>query len=161
MTIHFGYERSQVINALRFHFLSRRETRLMIVLVNVFALMSIILFYTRKIVPVAFLVGSVVWFVLMVAFWVLMPWLVYKRNDTFRDRFTMNFTHEGFDIGNDIGRRGWKWSQLSEFRESPRFFYFYFSRNSFFLIPKAAFGSDDEVYEARKLFREKTTTVKA
>ena len=43
MTIHFGYEKGQVIQALRYHFISRPEIRIMIILVNVFALASLVL----------------------------------------------------------------------------------------------------------------------
>ena len=61
MTIHFGYEKKQVIQALRYHFISRPEIRIMLIVVNVFALASIILYAMQKITPVAFLVGSGLW----------------------------------------------------------------------------------------------------
>ena len=48
MTIYFGYEKAQVMQALRYHFISQREIRLMIILVNVFAYGFIILFLSRK-----------------------------------------------------------------------------------------------------------------
>src|SRR5688500_8726199 len=62
MTINFTYDKKQVLQALRYHFLSKKEIRLMIILVNVFALASVVLFYTKKILPFAFLVGSLLWF---------------------------------------------------------------------------------------------------
>ena len=41
MTIHFGYEKGQVLQAFRYHFISRPEIRIMIILVNVFAFGSL------------------------------------------------------------------------------------------------------------------------
>jgi hypothetical protein len=38
MKVSFTYDKKQVLQALRYHFLSRKEIRLMIILVNVFAL---------------------------------------------------------------------------------------------------------------------------
>jgi hypothetical protein len=45
MTIHFTYEKSKVIQALRYHFITRPELRIMIIIVNVFALLSATLAY--------------------------------------------------------------------------------------------------------------------
>ena len=58
MTIYFGYEKGQVIQALRYHFISRQEIRIMLILVNVFALASVTLYALGKITPMAFFMGS-------------------------------------------------------------------------------------------------------
>jgi signal transduction histidine kinase len=87
MTISFTYKKKQVLQALRYHFISKREIRLMIILVNVFAFMSAALFYFKKATPMAFLTGSVLWFVLMITFWFLLPGAVYRRASTFKDHF--------------------------------------------------------------------------
>ena len=48
MTIHFSYHKGQVLQALRYHFIARAEIRIMIVVVNVFALTSAALYYFKK-----------------------------------------------------------------------------------------------------------------
>lgn len=154
MTVHFDYDKKQVLQALRYHFLSRKEIRLMIILVNVFALLSAVLFYMRKILPFAFLVSSVLWFVLMITFWFLLPGMVYRKAATFRDHFTMKFEDQGFTLGNERGSRSWDWKALSKFLETPHFFHLYFDSKSFFLVPKAAFSGDQQM-EMRRLLREK------
>jgi hypothetical protein len=78
MTIHFTYDKRQVLQALRYHFISRPEIRIMIIVVNVFALLSAALFYFKKITPLAMLTGSTLWFVLMITFWFLLPSTVYN-----------------------------------------------------------------------------------
>ena len=155
MTISFSYNKPQVVQALRYHFLNKREIRLMIIAVNVFALASAILFYLRKIDPMAFLFGSVLWFALMISFWFVLPGVVYRRAATFRDHFTMKFEEDNFSLGNERGSRSWKWEQLSNFLETPHFFHLYFDKNSFFLVPKNAYANSDEVYEMRQLLKAK------
>jgi hypothetical protein len=155
MRIEFSYDKKQVIQALRYHFLSKREIRLMIILVNVFALASAALFYFKKILPLAFLVGSLLWFMLMISFWFILPGMVYRRAATFRDHFIMNFTDDSFSVGNERGSRSFQWKELSNFVETPNFFHLYFDNRSFFLVPKDAFDSSDEVYELRQIMKER------
>ena len=155
MTIQFTYKKNQVLQALRYHFLSRKEIRLMIILVNVFALASAALFYFRKILPFAFLMGSFMWFILMISFWFILPGMVYRRAATFRDHFTMTFDEDSFSVGNERGSRSWPWNALSNFLETPNFFHLYFDNRSFFLVPKDGFANSDEIYQVRQLFKEK------
>lgn len=155
MTISFSYNKRQVLQALRYHFLSKREIRFMIVLVNLFALASAVLFYFKKILPFAFLVGSLLWFVLMISFWLVLPVTVYRRAATFRDHFTMNFDSDSFSLANERGSRAWDWKSLSNFVETPNFFHLYFDSRSFFLVPKNAFKDSDEVFQLRQMLKEK------
>ncbi len=155
MTISFSYDKRQVIQALRYHFISKPEIRTMIIVVNVFALLSALLFYFQKITALAFLVGSVVWFFLMLSFWFFLPFMVYRRAATFRDHFTMTFEEETFSLGNERGGRSWPWKSLSKFIESPHFFHLYFDSRSFFLVPKSGCRDSDEVYALRQLLKSK------
>jgi hypothetical protein len=155
MTISFDYDKKKVLQALRYHFLSKREIRLMIILVNVFAFVAATLFFMKKILPFAFLFSSFLWFILMISFWFVLPGLVYRRSATFLDHFTMHFEDEHFSVGNERGSREWKWNALSSFLESPHFFYLYFDARSFFLVPKEAFANTDEIYQMRHLLQEK------
>lgn len=155
MTIEFSYHKAQVVQALRYHFLSKREIRVMIILVNVFALASAALFYFKKILPLAFLVGSFLWFALMIGFWFILPGWVYRRAATFRDHFTMHFNEDSFSVGNERGFRSWPWNALSNFVETPHFFHLYFDNRSFFLVPKGAFATSDEIFALRHLMQEK------
>ncbi len=155
MNIEFSYDKRLVLQALRYHFISQLEIRIMIILVNVFAFSSALLFYLQKITPLAFLVGSFLWFLLMISFWFLLPGAVYKKASTFRDRFTMRFENEDFTVGNERGSRVWPWTSVTKFLETPHFFHLYFDRRSFFLVPKAALPGIDDVHELRTLLKEK------
>lgn len=143
-----------MIQALRYHFISRREIKILMILVNVFAIFSAVLFYLKKISPLAFLVSSFLWFILMILFWFVLPRLIYRKNKTFRDSFRAILSAEDFSIENNRGRRGWEWKSFSTWMESPHFFHLYFNSRSFFILPKEAFEGDN-VHEARKIFKAK------
>ena len=153
MTIYFGYQKAQVMQALRYHFISRREIKIMIILVNVFAIASIVLYATKKVQPIAFLAGSFLWVVLMVSFWFILPAMVYRKAVTFKHEFSMTFTDEGFMLSHEKGSKSWPWTALKEYLETPHFFHLYFDTRSFFLVPKSGCKDPDEVHELRTLIK--------
>ena len=51
---YFTYSRPKVLKALRFHFFNRNEIKIMIAVVNIFAISSAVLYYVGKISPLAF-----------------------------------------------------------------------------------------------------------
>jgi YcxB-like protein len=150
----FTYDKRKVIQALRFHFITRREIKTMIILVNVFAIVSAALFFFKKITPSAFLISSLLWIALMISFWFIMPNMVYKRAATFKDRLKAIINNNEFRIETNMGGRSWGWNEISNWMESPHFFHVYFNSRSFFIVPKDAFEGDD-VHEARKILAEK------
>ncbi len=149
---YFTYDKAKVIQALRYHFISRREIKILLILVNVFALLSAGLFFFKKISPLAFLISSAMWFSLMILFWFLLPIIIYRRAQTFKDSFRVLMDENEFAIENERGSKGWEWSAFSTWMESPHFYHLYFNSRSFFIIPKDAFPGD-EVHEARKIIR--------
>ena len=64
MTIQFGYDKKQVLDGLRSHFFGRIEIRVLFIVINLFAILSAILFYFHKIQALSFLI----FFVVMVPF---------------------------------------------------------------------------------------------
>jgi hypothetical protein len=150
----FTYDKPKVIQALRYHFITRREIKVMMILVNIFAVLSAALFFFKKVSPQAFLLSSFLWMMLMLTFWFIMPRFIYRRAQTFKDSFMATFGDGSLTIENDRGSRSWPWNELSTWMESPHFFHLYFNPRSFFLIPKDAFAGDD-VHDARKVLTEK------
>ncbi len=142
MTISFGYQKAQVIQALRYHFISRKEILIMLILVNGFALASVILYLFNRITPMACMTGSLLWIILMVSFWFILPGMVYRRAITFKHNFSMDFQEDGFTL-------------RKNFIESPHFFHLYFDSRSFLLVPKNGCRDADEVYDLRELLKAK------
>ena len=151
---YFTYNKGKVIQALRYHFISRKEIKVMMILVNVYAILSAVLFYFKVISPLAFLLSSALWFVLMLLFWFLLPNIIYRKVPLFKDRLKATLTADHFGIENGKGSRDWNWKEFSTWMESPHFFHLYFDSRSFFIVPKDAFASED-VSAARKILSTK------
>jgi YcxB-like protein len=150
----FTYNKPKVIQALRYHFISRPEIKIVMVLINLLAAASAILYFTKLISPLAFLIMSFLWFFFMVMYWFALPQIIYRQSATFKDSFRAVLGREQFAIENDRGHKGWDWSTFSTWMESPHFFHLYFNTRSFFIIPKDAFEGDEE-HEARKIFADR------
>lgn len=149
----FSYNKNKVIQALRYHFVSRKEIKFIMIAVNVFAIISAILFFTKVISPLAFLVSSLLWFGLMASFWFFLPRAIYKRTQMFKDRFSASVTPAGLTLENDRGSKHWDWNEFESMMESPHFFHLYFNSRAFFVLPKEAFVGDME-HDARKMMQE-------
>jgi magnesium-transporting ATPase (P-type) len=157
MQIEFSYNKSEVIQALRYHFITRREIKLMIILVNVFAILSAVLFFIHIIRFFPFFLSTVLWIALMFTFWVFLPSTIYKKAETFKDHFKVSIDDQHFYMENKKNNRAWAWREFSTFLESQYFFHLYFDSRSFFLVPKSAFGNVDQLQEARALFKKNIT----
>jgi hypothetical protein len=143
-----------VLQALRYHFISRREIKLLMILVNVFALLAAVLYALKLISPLPFLMSSVLWISMMVAFWIWLPAMIYRKSKTFKDEFTISIEENHFFIETAGGQKSWAWREFSSYYETPGFFHLYFDSKSFFLIPKDAFPEQELLDNARKIFRE-------
>jgi hypothetical protein len=155
MTVEFGYEKKQVLQALRYHFLMRPEIKVLLILVNVFAIASAVLFYLKEIQPMAFLIFAFLWFILMLVIWRILPGSIYRKSQTFLDHFTMHFETDSVVLETGKGAKGWPWKAFSHFVESPYFFHLYFDARSFFLVPKDSFKDITSLQEVRELLRQK------
>jgi hypothetical protein len=158
MTISFSYNKRQVLQALRYHFISKKEIRILIIVINVFALLAALLFFWKKIAPLPFLLLSVMWFVLMLAIWFVLPFTIYSRTRTFRDRFTLTFLDGYMHLENQFGKKDWNYASFCYMLETPNFFHLYADERTFFLIPKDAFANSDQTHAVRLLLREKIGT---
>ena len=112
----------------------------MLILVNVFALASLFCMLFNKITPMAFLVGSLLWIILMVSFWFILPGMVYRRAVTFKHNFSMDFEEDGFTLGHEKGSNSWAWKALKHFIESPIFFIYISTAVLFSWCPKTDAG---------------------
>jgi hypothetical protein len=154
MEVDVSYRKPQVLQALRYHFVKKPEIRLMMILVNVFALLAAALFAFKMISPLPFLMSSVLWLAMMVAFWIWLPALIYSRSRTFRDHFKADLQEDHFFIETGKGRKSWAWREFTNYFETPGFFHLYFDSRSFFLLPKDGFKSQEDLQEARRIMRE-------
>jgi len=155
MTIQFGYDKKQVLDGLRSHFFGRPEIRILFIVINVFAILSAVLYYFKYIQALSFLIFSLLWFVLWITVRRILPLSIYRKSHTFKDRFTMSFEEQGVILKTDRGEKLWDWKTFSGFKETLYFFHLYFDPRSFFMVPKDSFKDITEIQEARQMLREK------
>lgn len=151
MTVSYGYDKQKVLQALRYHFINKKDIRILLIAVNVLALISGVLFFFKKIQPTVFVITSLLWIILMIVFWIAMPRLIYSKTKSFKDNFITEISGTDITLQQELGSRTWKFSDFKSWFESPHFFHLYVGPNSFFIIPKEAF-SLDQVQEVRKIF---------
>ncbi|HEV2353034.1 MAG TPA: YcxB family protein [Puia sp.] len=155
MTVQFGYNKKEVMDGLRGHFFGRPEIKTLSIVINVFAIVSFILFALHKIQALPFLIFAVLWFSLWIGIRWLLPLSIYKRSATFKDNFVLSLTEEGVLLKTKKGNQLWRWQDFSAFKETIYFFHVYFNSRSFFMIPKDSFKDITEIQAARKLLRER------
>lgn len=154
MQFGFSYDKKKVIQGLRYHFISRNEIKILMVLVNVFAIASAALFYFKKIRPEPFFLGSIIWLLLMISVWYILPFTIYKKAATFKDAFVISFNDENIHLQNPKGYVEWQWKRFSHWMETPHFFHLYFDAKSFFLVPKDNINDEDR-HQIRGLLNKK------
>lgn len=143
MQFGFSYNKKKVLQALRYHFISRPEIKILMILVNVFAIASAALFYFKKIRPEPFLLGTIIWLLLMVSIWYILPYSIFRKSATFRDAFIISFEESNIRLENPRGFVEWQWERFSRWMETPHFFHLYFDSKTFFLVPKDDLSDDD------------------
>ena len=153
MHFSFSYDKKKVLQALRYHFIAQKEIRILFIVVLLFDVVSGVFYFTNKIRPEPFLLGAAIWFCFLIAFWYLMPGAVYKRSQTFREKFTIYFQPSYIALENDKGRVEWQWNRFTNYFETPYFFHLYFSTKSFFIVPKDDISPDDQS-QIRSLLNE-------
>lgn len=155
MTIQFGYNKRQVLDGLRGHFFGRPEIRTLFIIINLFAIISAVLFALKRIQALPFLIFSILWFCLWISIRRLLPLSIYKRSATFQDTFILSLEDRGILLETKKGSQLWGWDDFSGFKETLYFFHVYFNARSFFMIPKDSFKDITEIQEARKLLKER------
>jgi hypothetical protein len=155
MTIHVIYEKSKVLQALRYHFISRIEIKVLLILVNVFAILAAILLAIKLIHPFPFLISSLLWFVLMITFWYLLPQLVYKRSSTFKEKIDVSLRDKDILLETERGYTNWAYTKFQYYIETPHFFHLYINDKTFFLLPKDACVGEADTINVRELLSNK------
>jgi hypothetical protein len=114
------------------------------IIVNVYAIVTAILLFMKKIRPEPFLLGSLLWIVLMIFFWYILPNLFYKKTTLFKEKWEFSFNQEEAKLISSLGEASWGWKTVTHYFESPYFFHFYFGPKSFFIIPKSTISIEDQ-----------------
>ena len=113
MSIQIQYQKSHVIQGLRYHFIKQSEIKGLMLFVNVYAIITAGLLFYKKIRPELFLIGSLLWMVLMVFFWFLLPWLFYRKTNMFKQDWVFDFNSTGASLNSESRSASWDWSEVT------------------------------------------------
>ena len=149
-----NYNKAQVLQALRYHFMKQSEIKTLMIVVNVYAITTGILLFIKKIRPELFLLGSILWIILLLLFWFAMPAIFYRKANLFKQDWQFSFDQTEANLFSSIGSAQWSWKELTHYFESPYFFHFYFGPKTFFLIPKENIPIEAQ-HEIRGLLKNK------
>ena len=144
MQYSISYIKKEVLQALRYHFIKQSEIKSLMIIVNLYAIVTAILLFMKKIRPEPFLLGSVLWLVLMFFFWYVLPTLFYKKTTLFKEAWKFSFNDKEATLISTLGEASWGWETVTRYFESPLFFHFYFGPKSFFIIPKTTISIEDQ-----------------
>jgi hypothetical protein len=154
MSYSISYKKEAVLQALRYHFIKQSEIKSLMILVNIYAIVTAVLLFMKKIRPEPFLLGSLLWIVLMIFFWYILPNMFYKKTELFKQGWKFDFNPTEAKLNGSLGEASWEWATVTHYFESPEFFHFYFGPKSFFLIPKQEITQEDQ-HTIRGILKDK------
>jgi len=138
------YVKSEVLQALRYHFIKQREIKSLMIIINLYAIVTAVLLFMKKIRPEPFLLGSILWILLMAFFWFILPNMFFRKTTLFKENWDFSYDNKRATLMGNLGEASWEWDTVSHYFESAYFFHFYFSPKSFFIIPKAHLPFEDQ-----------------
>ena len=103
------YKKPQVLEALRYHFMKQSEIKTLMIVVNVYAIATGVLLFLKKIRPELFLLGSILWIVLLLLFWFAMPALFYRKAELFKQDWQFEFDAQSANLYSSLGSANWTW----------------------------------------------------
>lgn len=80
---------------------------------------------------------------------------IWKTQPSIREPMTLEVTEEGFKLKSASFESNVKWQIYTHFFEATNFFMLYQSKQAFYLVPKRAFSSTDQVADFRELLSRK------
>ncbi len=135
MSIEVRYFKAHVLEALRYHFIKQPEIKTLMIVVNIYAILTGVLLFMKKIRPELFLLGSVLWILLLLLFWYVMPHIFYKKTSLFANIWNFSFDSQKAKLQSSQAEAQWDWQEVTHYFESPHFFHIYFGPKTFFIIP--------------------------
>ena len=157
MHLEFSYNKEDVLNALRYHFMQQGETKVFrntLFILLAFAIAG----YTFRVVTVGALMGIAAMILLIaLVFWYLLPVSIYNKAATFKDDIHLRYSDEGIIISTRTSehQRELSWSNFTKVIEAKNFFFLYRGKKNFFLVPTSAFETEAAQKEFGRLAKNK------
>lgn len=161
-SLEFSYDKSEVLHALRYHFMQRGEIKVFRNTLIILLLATLTGYFFSVVTPGAltgiFIMTALIGWV----FWYLLPVSIYNKAATFKDDIHLNYSEEGLLISTRASdhQRAIGWNNFSQIVETKKFFFLYRDKKTFFLIPISAFPSQDAYRQFAGLLKRKFSNYK-
>ncbi len=146
VSLSFRYLESDYVRALRAHYASHLRPKLDVVVAVILGLIGAYLWHSpglRWLAVLCFAIGAVFVLILVVAFTVI-PKLVFRREQKFRDDYSLTFSREGIHFRTVHIDSHLQWSLYSRALVDPHSYVLYYGSRQFTVIPKRVFQSAEQ-----------------
>ena len=158
-TIHlsFCYSELDYVRAMRLHYASRLRLKLDAAVAVATALLGIYLWQSpdSRVWGGALVCLSVLFVMVLVAAFGVMPRLVFRREPKFRGEYSLTFSPDGIDFRTAHINSQLQWSLYNRALVDPHSFVLYHGTHSFTVIPKRVFETSEQLAAFEHLVSEK------
>lgn len=146
INLSFRYAEGDYVRALRAHYASRLRLRLDIVVAVVLAVVGAYLWRSPSLhwFGVAGVVISVVFSLMLVAAFTIIPPLAFRREPKFRDDYSLTFSPEGIHFRTAHIDSQLQWSMYSRALIDAHTYMLYYGSRQFTIIPRRVFQSGEQ-----------------
>jgi hypothetical protein len=143
INLSFRYTESDYVRAFRAHYASRLRLRLDIVVTIAFVGIGIYLWRSPSLhwLGLASIVVAVVFALMLIAAFTVIPPLAFRREAKFRDDYFLTFSHEGIHFRTAHIDSQLQWSMYSRALIDAHSYVLYYGSHQFTVIPKRVFQS--------------------
>ena len=142
----FRYLESDYVRALRAHYVSRLRLRLDIFVTVVLAGIGGYLWQapTTHWLGVGCVVVAVVFVLMLIAIFTIIPPFVFRREPKFRDEYSLTFSPQGIHFRTAQIDSQLQWSIYSQALVDPHSYVLYYGSRQFTVIPRRVFQSSEQ-----------------
>ncbi|RFS22542.1 YcxB family protein [Chitinophaga silvatica] len=161
-SLEFSYDKSEVLHALRYHFMQRGEIKVFRNTLIILFLATLTGYFYRVVTPATFTGIVIMILVIGWVFWYLLPISIYNKAATFKDNIRLNYSDDGLLISTRSSdhQRAIGWNNFSQVVETKKFFFLYRDKKTFFLIPISAFQTQEAYSQFAEMLKEKFSNYK-
>lgn len=156
VNLSFRYLESDYVRALRAHYASRLRLRLDIVVILASVAFGAYLWRSPNshLYSILVICISAGFTLMLVAAFVVIPSVVFRREPKFRDDYSLTFSPEGIHFRTAHIDSQLQWSMYSQVLVDAHSFMLYYGSRSFTLIPKRVFPTADQREAFEKLLTQ-------
>jgi hypothetical protein len=161
VSLSFRYLESDYVRALRAHYASQLRLRLDIVVIVVLICMGAYLWSTPSLhwLAVACVVIAMAFALMLIAAFVVVPHLLFRREPRFRDDYSLTFSPEGIHFRTAHIDSQVQWSLYSRALIDSSCYVIYYGSRQFTVIPKRVFESAEQQQMFERLLTQQIRNI--